>query len=342
MGVTLQDIADAAGVSNATVSRVINNSPSVKPETREYILSVIKKLNYVPNAVARSLSKNETNTIGVMVPDILNPFFGKVIRGISTVLHKMDFNIAMCDTEENILNEYASLEMLRKQQIRGLIITPTLVHEKTRGLELWEVQKRGIPVVIIDRDVDFSKFDGVFLDNVKAGMDATEAFIKAGHRKIAAIMGPTDSKASMERTLGYHKAMKHHGLGINPGYIFNALYNLESGYEMAKKLLALSDPPTAVFVGSSILTQGCIYALLENKVRIPEDMAIIGFDEMPYTKPLGIHISYIERSVSHMGETAAKLLLERINNPEKEGHIQKRIILPAQLVLKGSEKYFGK
>lgn len=342
MSITLQDIADAAGVSSATVSRVINNSPSVKPETRDNVLYVIKKLNYVPNAVARSLSRNETNTIGVVVPDILNPFFGKIIRGISTVLRKMDYNIALCDTDESISNEYASLEMLRKQQVRGLIITPTIDQEKTRGLKLVEVEQSGIPIVIVDRDINFSNFDGVFLDNVKAGIDATQAFISAGHKKIAAILGPTDSKACMEITLGYRRAMEMNGLDIEPSYLFNGAYNIECGYEMTKKLLALDNPPTAIFINSSVLTQACINALLDNNVKIPQEMAVIGFSEMSYLEPFGIHISHIERSVRQMGEAAAKLLIDRIGNSVQEEHVRKRIIIPPNLVLKGSEQFFSR
>lgn len=342
MSTTLQDIANAAGVSSATVSRVINNLTSVKPETRESVLSVIKKFNYIPNDVARSLSRNETKTIGVIVPDILNPFFGKIVRGISTVLHGVDYNITMCDTEENILNEYASLQMLRKQQIRGLIITPTIDQEKTSGLKLVEVEQSGIPVVIVDRDVNFSNFDGVFLDNVKAGIDATQAFINAGHKKIAAILGPTDSKASIERAIGYRHAMEMNGIEVDSRYIFNGFYNMECGYEMTQKLLALDDPPTAIFIGSSMLAQACINALLENKIKIPQDMAIIGFDEMPYMEPFGIHISYIERFVRQMGEAAAKLLIDRIDSSPQGEHFRKRVIIPPKLVLKGSEQYFDK
>jgi LacI family transcriptional regulator len=339
MSITLQDIANASGVSSATVSRVINNSPMVDPKTRESVLGVIKRLNYVPNAVARSLSRNETNTIGVVVPDILNPFYGKIIRGISTALRKIDYNIAMCDTEENICNEYASLQMLRKQQIRGLIIAPTLDQEKTSGLKLVEIEQMGIPVVIVDRDINLSNFDSVFIDNVKAGMDAAQAFINAEHRKIAIIVGPTDSKASIEITLGFRLAMEKNGIEINPNYIFNGFHNMECGYDMTKELLALGDPPTAIFAGSSMLTRACINVLLENKIKIPQKIAIIGFDEMPYLEPFGIHISYIDRSIPQMGEAAAQLLIDRIQGSSQETHVRKSIIIPPKLILKGSEQY---
>lgn len=337
MSITLQDIANAAGVSTATVSRVINNSPSVKPETREIVLSLIEELNYVPNAVARSLSRNETNTIGVIVPDILNPFFGKIIRGISTVLRKMDYNIAMCDTDESISNEHSSLDMLRKQQIRGLIITPTLEQENTNGFKLMELEQSGIPVVVVDRDVNFSSFDGVFLDNVQAGIQATQAFIDAGHKKIAVIMGPNHSKASTERTIGYFRALELNGVDVNPDYVFNGYYNMDSGYEITERLLKLHNPPTAVFIGSSVLTHSCINALLQNKVRIPDEIAVIGFDNMPCVEPFGIYISYIERSVREMGEAAAKLLMDKIDSPSESIHARKRVIIPPKLILKGSE-----
>jgi LacI family transcriptional regulator len=342
MSITLQDIANHAGVSNATVSRVINNPTSVAPKTRKNVLSVIKKFNYVPNAVARSLSRNETNIIGIIVPDITNPFFGKIIRGINTILREMDYNIAMCDTEENILNEDASLQMLRKQHVRGLIFTPTIEEEKTNGLKLLEIEQSGIPVVVVDRGINFSNFDGVFLDNVKAGLDATQSFINAGHKKIAAILGPADSKASMERALGYRRSLDMNKIHVDPRYILNGSYDMECGYEMTKKLLELDEPPTAIFIGSSILSKACINALLDSNLKIPQDMAIIGFDEIPYMKSFGIDISYIDRSVREMGEFAAKLLIDKIKNSQQGEHVCKRIIISPKLVLNGSELYFNK
>lgn len=340
MSITLQDIANYAGVSNATVSRVVNNPISVTIKTREKVLRVIEKFNYVPNAIARSLSRNETNTIGIIVPDITNPFFGKIIRGISTILREKDYNIVMCDTDENIINEDNSIQMLKELHVRGLIITPTIEQEKTNNLKLMNIEQSGIPVVLVDRDTNSSNLDGVFLDNIKAGLDVTQSFINAGHKKIATILGPTDSKASIERALGYRQALEMNGINIDPSYILNGWsYSMECGYEMTKKLFELDEPPTAIFIGSSILSQACINALLDSNIKIPQDMAIIGFGEIPYMKTFGTNISYIERYVREMGEYAANLLIDRIENPKQGQSVCKRIIIPPKLVLNGSELY---
>lgn len=342
MGVTLQDIARASGVSCATVSRVINSSDAVKPETREHVLETIRKYSYVPNAIARSLSRNETNTIGVVVPDILNPFFGFVIRGISTVLRNMGYNIALCDTDENINYECDSLDMLFEQRVRGIIISPTIEQESSNGMKLLELSQRKTPIVLVDRDIRVSQYDGVFFDNINAGKDATLALIQAGHQKVAAILGPSSSNACIERCMGYSSALSMNGLPYEDDYVLYGSYSAESGYEMTNRILLMKNRPTAIFAASNSLTVGCITCLLDHHIKIPEEMSVIGFDGTENFEPFGLHISYIDRSIGKMGEAAAKLMVEQINAQPELGRVQKRIIIPASLVLKGSEVYHGR
>ncbi len=339
MGVTLQDIARASGVSCATVSRVINNSDAVKVETREHVQEIIRKYNYVPNAIARSLSRNETNTIGVVVPDILNPFFGFVIRGISTVLRNMGYNIVLCDTEENINYECNSLDTLFEQRVRGIIISPTIEQESSNGMKLLELSQRKTPIVLVDRDIRFSQYDGVFFDSINAGKDATLALIRAGHKRIAAVLGPPSSNACIERCMGYSSALSMSGIRYDENYVLHGNYSAESGYEMTRKILAMKNRPTAIFVASNSLTVGCITCLLDHGINIPGEMSVIGFDDTKSFEPFGLHISYIDRSIGKMGEAAAKLLEEQIAAPPELGRVQKRIIIPTSLVLKGSEAY---
>lgn len=341
MGVKLEDIAKAAGVSCATVSRVINNSNAVRPETKERIWNIIQQYHYVPNAVARNLSKNETNSIGVVIPDILNPFFGYIIRGAGTVLRKENYHIALCDTNNDVINEKSSLEMLMEQRIRGLIISPTKEQESPNTQILLQMQQAGIKIVLVDRDINGLNMNGVFLDNIKAAKMGTMALAEAGHRKIAALLGPFESKPGTERTFGYLSALEEAKIGFDHKYIIYGEYSPESGYDMTQKLLSLPDPPTAIFLGSSALTMGCIKCVLDHKLKIPDDIAIVGFDSTSELEPFGLKISYVERFINKMGETAANMLMQNIANEGSTNQTPKCEIISPDLVLKGSERYCG-
>lgn len=341
MGVTLQDIAQACGVSNATVSRVITGSGPVKPETRDRIMKTIRQYNYVPNAIARSLSRSVTNTVGVVVPDIENPFFGSIIRGITTVLRNIGYNIVLCDTEEKFNYEIDALDALTQERVRGIIIAPTIERENPENRKHMLPISRKTPVVLIDRDIAYSHYSGVFFDNISAGREATEALINAGHTKIAAVFGPKFSRSNIERYQGYCNAFEMNDIAVNESYLFNSdHYTTECGFEIMRKILNLKDRPTAVFAGSNSLTAGCINCLLDQHIKIPEEMAIVGFDSTKKYDPFGLHISFVERSISEMGKTAARLLEEQIEVSDGTEKIQKRIIIPSKLVLKGSEIFY--
>lgn len=336
MTVTMKDIAKKTGLSIATVSRVINKTGYVKEETREIIMKTIKELNYTPSAVARSLCKKETNIIGVVIPDINNPFFGEVIKGISSVADEENLNIILCDTDEKIEKELKSLELLKEQRIKGIIITPTSDKNKFSSEYLCILESLGIPIVLIDRDVKHSNFDGVFLNSIKGACEGTEALIKAGHKKIAIIGGPSTSKPGRDRLRGYKKALMMNGIDINEDYIFYGDFKLESGYKIAKQILEMKDRPTAIFVCNNMMNLGCIKALNEKGVRIPDDMALIGFDEVEMLDIFGVKISVISRPTTEMGRVAMEILRDKLNNND-DSQI-KRIILTPKLILKGSEK----
>ncbi|GMQ63698.1 LacI family DNA-binding transcriptional regulator [Vallitalea maricola] len=336
--ITISDIAKKSKVSVATVSRVLNDSDKVKEQTKEKVLKAINELNYAPSDIARSLSRNITNTIGVVVPDINNPFFGQVIKGISSVTDKNDLYMLLCDTDENEEKEMKFIEMLKRQRIRGLIITPTADNDKFNAKYLSILENLNVPVVLLDRDVKYSKFDGVFLDSISGTYDAIECFIKEGHRKIAIISGPLSSKPGRDRLRGYKKALTMNGIEIDDRYIFYGDFRLESGYELSQEILKMEDPPTAIFVSNNMMNLGCIKALTEANVRIPEDMALIGFDEIELLNIMNMDISVVSRPTAQMGEVAMKILLDRLNEQKIDNQDTKRIILLPTLILRGSEK----
>ncbi|GKX28254.1 LacI family transcriptional regulator [Vallitalea longa] len=336
--ITISDIAKKSKVSVATVSRVLNDSDKVKEQTKEKVLKAIKELNYAPSDIARSLSRNITNTIGVVVPDINNPFFGQVIKGISSVTDKNDLYMLLCDTDENEQKEMKFIEMLKRQRIRGLIITPTADNDKFNAKYLSILENLNVPVVLLDRDVKYSKFDGVFLDSISGTYDAIECFIKEGHRKIAIISGPLSSKPGRDRLRGYKKSLSMNGIEIDERYIFYGDFKLKSGYELTKQILKMDDPPTAIFVSNNMMNLGCIKALTEANVKIPEDMALIGFDEIELLSIMNMYISVVSRPTAQMGEVAMQILLDRLNEKNVDNHDTKRIILLPKLILRGSER----
>lgn len=338
MAVTINDIAKAAGVSRTTVSRVLNDSGYVKEETREKILKAINELNYTPSAIARSLSTNKTNTIGVIVPEINNPFFGEIIKGISSVADEHNLNIILFNTDDSREKELKALQLLKGQRIQGIIITPTYPEDKFNSEYLNTLENLGIPVVLIDGHVNYFNFSGVFIDHIKGAFDGTSAFIKEGHKKIAIITGDMDSRPARDRLTGYKKALVMNNLPVEEKYIFYGDYKHESAYNATKQILRMEDRPTAIFVMSNMMILGCMKALYEEGIRVPEDIAIMGFDKINALNIVGMNISFINGPTIEMGRTGMELLIDNLDNKSNKKEI-KRITLLPELVLKGSEKY---
>ncbi|KGM97546.1 LacI family transcriptional regulator [Clostridium novyi A str. 4552] len=336
MTVTISDIAKQADVSQTTVSRVLNNSGYVKDETRKKVLKVIKDLNYSPSAIARSLSTKKTNIIGVIVPDIKNPFFGDAIKGISNVADKHNFNIILCDADDSIEKEIKAIKLLKEQRIEGMIITPTSVEDEFNSKYLTAIENLGIPVILLEGNVKYSNFSGVFIDNIEGAFKGTEALIKNGHTKIAIITGRMNSQSAKDRLIGYKKALAINNIPLNEDYIFYGDYRMESGYELTKKMLSMKDKPTAVFVSSNMMTIGCVKSIFGHNCAIPSDMAVMGYDDLDIMSLFGVNISYVSVPTMELGKKSMNMLLEELNKG-KDREI-KRVILSPKVVLKGSEK----
>jgi LacI family transcriptional regulator len=330
-------IANAIGVSSATVSRVINNSGYVKDETRQKVLKVIKEYNYIPSAVARSLSTQDTSNIGVIIPDIENPFFSSVIRGISDNAEKNNYNILFFGTNETAATEHSFLKTVQSQRLKGVIITPVSEFDMETRDYLMRLDSTGIPVVLVDRDIKDTNFDGVFLDNVQSTYEGVEALIKAGHKRIAIITGPHTSKPGKERLLGYKKAMKAYKLKVPPEYIAQGDFKAAKAYSKTEELLSLPNPPTAIFASNNLTTLGCLKYLTEKEIQIGKDLSIISFDDIEILKMIDYKLSVIDRDAKLQGQEAMNILLHRLENPDHPIG-SKRIILPHNIILRGSEK----
>lgn len=338
----IKDIAQKAGVSIATVSRVVNGSGYVKEETKELVLKILHELDYTRDYVSKKALKHKSDIIGVVIPDITNPFFGEVIKGINKVADSEKLNFILCDTDENVDKEISYLEMLKEHNIRGLIITPATDQNEFNRKFLEQLDNMGVPIVLLDRDIKFSHFDAVFLDSIKGAYEAVEALIKEGHEKIAIIAGPTTSKPGRDRVNGYQKALGMNNIPEDERYMFYGDFRMESGYNLTKKILNMKDPPSAIFVSNNMMTIGCIKALFEMNLKVPQDISIVGFDDIDMFNVMNLNISAVSRPTSLMGEAAMKILMERLNEETEDNDIIKKIILPPTLILRGSEKYIKK
>lgn len=333
----IKDIAKITGVSSATVSRVINNSGYVKTETRAKVLQAIKEYQYIPNAIARSLSTQDTSSIGVIIPDIENPFFSSAICGISEIAEKNNYNILYFGTNETSCIEHRYLEAVEGQRLKGVIITPISEIDHITRNYLNHLDEIGIPVVMFDRDLKGTHFDGVFIDNELSAYEGVEALIKEGHTRIAIITGPNTSKPGKERLAGYKKALNDYNIELNMDYISQGNFKLDKAYQCTKELLKLSNPPTAIFTSNNFTTLGCLKYLTESKLEIGKDISILGFDDIETLRVIDYKLSVVDRDAKQQGQEAMKLLLQCLEDTEHPRG-SRRVILPHRLKLRGSEK----
>lgn len=336
MGTTISDIAKKSGVSLATVSRVLNNSGYVKEETRIKVLETIKEMNYTPSAIARSLSKNETNTIGVIVPDITNSYFGELIKGISEVAEAFDLNIVLFNTDDNLEKELKALTVIKEHRLKGVIMSPMFGENEFNSNYVNTLENLNIPIIFVVADVKYTSFNGVFVDNIKGGFDATNLLIKEGHKKVGIITGLLSSEPAMDRLMGYKKALAMNNIPIKEDYIFKGDFKLSTGYDITKNVLNMEDGPTALVVCSNMMTMGAVKATFDENKKIPNDLAIVGFDKLEFLDMVGINITYMEDCPEELGKSAMYMLKEVIDN--KEVSEKKRLTISPTIIIKGSEK----
>jgi len=322
---SIKDVAKAAGVSTATVSRVLANNAPIKPETRERVLKAVADLNYRPNLIARSLRAQKSAKIGLVVSDIRNPFFTAIGRAVEDAAYEQGYSILMCNTDENPEKEELYLNLLYDENVAGVIFSPT--HQFNINSQTYN-QK--MPFVIIDRAVDSSDVDMVLLDNVAAAYELTEHLISNGYRKLAGLFGDASS-TGQERSRGFHKALKDHHLAPVAAHFIAP--RIQQGYETSMALLSQADRPDAIFTSNSLLTAGAYQAARDSKLKVPNDVAIVGFDETTWGALVDPPITVIAQPTEEIGRTATELLFQRIQEPSRS---PKTVILKGSLIARGS------
>lgn len=332
MNVKKGDIARKAGVSLASVSRVLNNSGYVKIEKKEKILSAARSLGYIP--------KPSIDSIAVVVPDITNPYFGEIIKGISEAAQTYKVNIMLFNTDDNLEKELDVLEFLNTQKIQGVIMTPNFGGDEFNSSYINKIESLKVPLVLVAADVKYTNLNGVFVDNMNGAFDAVSALIKEGHRKIGIIRGQKTSQAMSDMFIGYKKALSYNNIELNKKYIYYGDFKLDNTYKITKDILTDNDRPTALFISSNMMTLGCIKAVNDLNMKIPDDISIIGFNKINFFNVIDMNISYVDDSAIELGKTSMEMLFEIIQKGNNKD--VRRITLKPTIVLKGSEKYIQK
>lgn len=318
MSVSLRDVAKAAKVSVGTVSNVLNRPEVVAPETLARVQATIKELGFVPNGFARHLRSGQSRTLGLIVPDVANPFFTEVARGVEDAASKRDYAVFLCNSDESATKEDRYVNVLIQQQVRGVLITPADM--KSDRLEV--MRERGIAVTLLDREIKGRKQCSVSVDDVHGGQIAIEYLAGLGHKNIAWVCGPESIPQVADRGAGVTKAAKVAGAKIET--IRVPLMNAAKGEEAAKKILELDVMPSAIFCANDLLALGVMRALQANKIRIPEQVSVLGYDNIEFAPSAAVPLSSIAQPSYQMGVTAADLLLNECEDGENHEHQQIR------------------
>jgi LacI family transcriptional regulator len=304
---TIREVADRAGVSPTTVSHVINNTRFVSEDVRRSVQAAMDELGYAPNALARSLRRGETHTIGLVLPDSANPFFAEVGRAIEATAFDVGYSVILCNTEGDSAKEQFYLDLLAKKQVDGVILVAT-----GDGLGSLPALSRRLPIVAVDRVLPGAEIDAVLTDNRHGGYLATQHLLDLGHRRIACITGPSHLTLSAERVVGYRDALTQAGIAVAETWLVRGDFHPESGRNGALALLERPDAPTAIFACNDLMAIGILRTAAEFGLRVPEDLSVVGFDDIElasYTYP---QLTTIVQPKVEMGRRAVQLLTERI------------------------------
>lgn len=318
MSVSLRDVAKAAQVSVGTVSNVLNKPEIVAPATLTRVKAIIKELGFVPNGFARHLRSGYSKTLGLVVPDVGNPFFTEVARGVEDAASKRDYAVFLCNSDESAEKEDRYINVLMEQHVRGVLITPSDV----KADRIDALRERDICVTLLDRELKGNNQCSVSVDDVHGGQIAIEYLASLGHKKIAWVSGPEKIPQVADRGRGVAKAAKVASVSIETVRV--SLMNAAKGEEAANEILAMDNLPTAIFCANDLLALGVMRELITQGIRIPDQIAIIGYDDIEFAPSAAVPLSSISQPAYQIGVTAADLILDECEGGELHTHQQIR------------------
>lgn len=336
--VTIKDIALEAGVSKSTVSRVLTNG-YVREETREKILQVMEERGFQPSASARSLSSKKSNTIGIIVPELGNPFYREVLEGVDQVVKQQKLTLIYCNTNNNAAQEAEALTMLESQRVRGMIMAPAVDYNESSSRRVLSLMaKLNAPVVLVDRNIEGRQFDSVIYDNFGSAFCATEQLIMGGCRHIGIITCGMNLEIHRDRFEGYLAALKKYGIPREDAYICYGGYSKEFAYQLSCSLLDADTLPDGVVCSNNYTSLGFIRAIRERNMKLGREIAMVGIDHIDVLDTIGYQYSCVTRDTEAMGRMAMELLMERMEDPEGE---KKEVIIPYIVRMDGTETREG-
>ena len=332
--ITLKDVAIEAGISLATASRVISRKGYFSEVNKKKVLKAVKKLSYKPNRLARSLKLRHTNTIGLMITDIINPFYSYLTDGVLDCSKKYGYHIIVCVTDEDPKQEREYLKVLMEERAAGIIAVPTGYNQK-----YWnEALKLGMKLVFVDREVSgISKADIILIDNIKGAYDATSYLIGLGHKRIGIINGPALTTTGAGRLQGYCQALKEARLPVDKDLIEIVTFKKDSGIVAAKRLLSLNKPPTAIFAANNALGEATISVIRNLGLKISNDISLIIFDDVPWASLTYPRMTVISQPTHNLGYMGLEMLDHQLKASDKrEKRVNQKTILMPKLIIRES------
>ena len=340
---TISDVARRAGVSTVTVSRVLNRERNVNSLTRERVERAIADLGYVPNVVARSLRSKRTHSLALVLPDVTNAFWTTIARGVEDAAHSVGYSVFLCNTDEDPAKQQLYMQVIASRRVDGVIIAPC----DDDAAHLSELRQRSVPTVIMDRRIEGWEVDSVWGDSISGARALIRHLIKVGHRRIAIITGPSHASTADDRVAGYRMALAEAGIPFDPRLLKRGEFRAASGEHLTYQLLDESGPReggaargaarggalTAIFAANNLIALGVLDALEKRGLRVPQDLALVSFDDLPEASRLFPFLTVVAQPAYEMGTHAAQLLLSRLNGDTSPA---RHVVLPTRLVLRHS------
>lgn len=331
---TIREVARLAGVSVATVSKSLNGNGNVSAELRARVSSAARQLGYAPHASARSLRSGASRTLGLLIADIANPFFLKLVEAIEQRASAQGYSVLLCNSGEDPAREQRNLRLLTEQRADGIILVPTREGWPGRVAELSRLKA---PAILLDRLLDGLEIDSVTINNRLAGELAARHLLELGHRRVGVIMGSPDHQIARHRLEGFRDFFAAAGADLKPDCIAQYAFSESQAYEAAKHLLALPRRPTALFATNNHLAQGMLRGILEAELRIPDDISVITIDDLPWSGMLRPGLSVVMQPSEAIADAAIRILLARVTGgPEERAAAQEQVVFDPTLVRRGS------
>ncbi len=334
--VSIKDIARVADVSHSTVSRALSDSPLVSPETKERIQRLAREMGYSPDAQARSLVMGRTHTLGVVVTAITDPFIAEIVQAVERTAHDHDFSVILASSSAEPERELAAVEMLQSKRVDGVIVTSSRVG----ALYQEHLDRLGVPVVLIN---SHSQQSGAYtfsvsVDNRHGGCLATEHLVQAGHRRIAYVTGPANHSDDLERLAGYRQALLDAGIALDPALVIAGTGQCGGGERALPLLRALEQPPTAVFCYNDMTAIGLLRAARRACLSLPGELAVVGFDDIPFASYLHPSLTTVAQPKSEMGRWAVEMVLGLLSGAERDGSFENLVVHGRLIARESSER----